>query len=294
MIRYPWTEAEIEQLVDKAVPSWRGRAATRTLSLLGKGKYEEAQKAIWPQVKSVYINKQHHKCIYCERILRGGQKSSVEWALEHFRPKGKVQAWIPKSEDVTTGLDYTDIKLGDELTEGYYPLAYHLWNYAASCHTCNTSFKGDYFPIAKARVTSKNHPNDYHSEGAYLVYPFDSMDADPEDLILFELHKAVPRYSRLVNSTKHIRACVIIDFLGLNSNRLLEDRAEHLYMSVLPALKESDKQKLDRLTSERSAFAGCTRCFIAEYSPKSPVDRFKMKEKLLKFLEEIDYFEQSN
>jgi hypothetical protein len=292
MIRYPWTEAEIEQVVDATIPSWRSRAQDRTIFILNRGKYEEPtgtngkpQKSIWPEVKEFYINKQCNKCIYCERVIRKGKESSVEWALEHFRPKGKVKAWIPKPEDITSGFDYADINLGDELAEGYYPLAYHLWNYAASCHTCNSSFKKDYFPIAGARITGKNHPSEYRLENAYLIYPFDSTDADPKDLITFNLYEAAPHPQWVIGSPEYIRACVIIDFLGLNSDGLLLERAKHLYYPVLLSLEKNDSNRLRSLSSAKEAFTNCTQCFIQDYQ-NFPEKHADMEKDLREFLAE--------
>jgi hypothetical protein len=272
MIRYPITHDELKALVDASEKGtdeekwWRTRAENRTLEFQRLGKYEESS-SIWGEVKSHYINLQHDKCIYCEKKLEGyerGEKrlsyAGVEWPLEHFRPKGKVKAWFP--QEPTSGLTYDDtLPLGDDF-DGYYLLAYHLFNYAASCHTCNSALKWYYFPIAGSRVQGHPNPEDYRDERPYLVYPLDENDDDPEELITFLLHQAVPKYTAEVDLWKYQRACVIIDFLGLNRQKLQALRAEHLRIYVLSNIKQNDTFALSHLISPAGAFSSCSKCFI--------------------------------
>jgi hypothetical protein len=270
MIRYPWKEAEIENLVDANVPNWRRNAARRTRRLIVKGFYEE-KTTIWSDIKSIYTEKQHNKCIYCEQQLE--PNSSIAWDLEHFRPKGRINKWIPSEtlaeleENAKSGLDYDKVSLGEEHDTGYYRLAYHLWNYAVSCKKCNSSFKGDFFPIATDRILDKDHPREYTSEQAYLVYPFgeikdDYASDDPEDLIVFYLHMARPRYSLEEDSRKYRRACVIIDFLGLNREGLRIERAKYLYFTAVRNL--SDTNRVSLICSEEAQFTSCVRCFVKD------------------------------
>jgi hypothetical protein len=270
MISYLWTEAEIESLIDAKIPNWRRNAARRTRRLIVKGFYEE-KTTIWSDIKSIYTEKQHNKCIYCEQQLE--PNASIVWDLEHFRPKGNISKLLPEEmlakldDDAKSGLDYERVSLGEEHDTGYYRLTYHLWNYAASCKKCNSSFKGDYLPIAGERIFDKSHPRDYDSEQAYLIYPFgeskdDYANDDPEDLIEFYLHMARPRYAFEENPRKYRRACVIIDFLGLNREGLRIERAKYLHLAVINNL--NDPRRVNLLCSEEAQFTSCVRCFVKE------------------------------
>jgi hypothetical protein len=260
MIRYPMSLAEIEQRVDQELPRWRGQAQTRTETLIAKGKYEE-DSSIWSQVKPIYMRLQHNKCIYCERRLQGGPRGSIAHDLEHYRPKGSIRTWLVLYP-FPTGAD----------GEGYYRLAYHLGNYAASCKECNSLLKSNFFPIAGSRVTGKDAPSDYASEDPFLCYPIGNVDEDPEELISFTISDdgpiAIPKYTETQSPSRWRRASVMIRFFDLNGSNLLEDRAFTL-LAVWETFKNAQRgdvssaATLDLFTSPRASHTSCARCFVA-------------------------------
>ncbi len=215
MIRYSISSSDILATVATRKPEWEAKARERTQVFVQAGGYVK-QSDFWGDVKSVFIDLQYGKCIYCETFGEDGENSSIQWDLEHFRPKSNVRAWRSRS--------FT-FPLGDPLPSGYYLLAYHLGNYAASCKTCNSPFKSDYFPIEGDRVIGGATPDAHTSEKAFLVYPIGEKAENPEEFITFRGAQAEP-----VNGSR--RGEVMIDFLGLNRDGLQAARARWLMMTV--------------------------------------------------------------
>lgn len=145
MIRYDYSFEQITAAVHAHDSKWLGKAAERTEKIKAKGKFEESS-SIWSDVKSIYIGLQNRKCIFCERQFENAEIGTIEYDLEHFRPKSSVEVWPPER----LGLNY-GFGLGTASPNGYFWLAYHLSNYAASCKVCNSPLKSNYFPIAASR-----------------------------------------------------------------------------------------------------------------------------------------------
>ena len=175
MIRYPQALDDIEVAIGE---DWLTRAAARSALFAAAGKYFEELisdagvktplKPFWSEVKDHYIKRQHGKCVYCETALEWGEYAGVQWDLEHFRPKSAVRAWPGRSSKLRS--KYSEFPLGAAFN-GYHQLAYSPHNYAASCKTCNSSLKRDYFPIASQRTQGGRLPSGYLTERPYLVYP---------------------------------------------------------------------------------------------------------------------------
>src|SRR5207237_465016 len=104
--------------------------------------------------------------------------------VEHFRPKAKVSRWAPPASFVSAGLVTTNpaTAKGDP---GYRELAYHPWNYAASCKQCNSVLKKNYFPICGPRRVASTNPRTMKGEKALFIYPIGDSDPDPRTLIGF-------------------------------------------------------------------------------------------------------------
>jgi hypothetical protein len=274
MIRYPHALDEIEKAIKAGQARWLAKAAARTNRLINLGKYAEeytdtkgVKKTLppfWSEVKPFYMRHQYNKCVYCETKLEGREYAPIQWDLEHFRPKSNVRKWPSEKSEYTY-----PFTTGGDWAEGYYLLAYHLRNYAVACKTCNSLFKSDFFPIASARIRGKLRPIDYAPEEAFLVYPLDIHDDDPEDLIAFTGEQATPRYQRGQNERKWKRARIMIDFFGLNRDGLVERRAWWLLHAVWPNVKLADagdsvgQRNLVRISSERAPFTNCAKCFLA-------------------------------
>lgn len=261
--------------VDKAIAAldknWLKKAGTRTKALQKLGRYEESS-SIWSTVKPVFMKLQHEKCVFCEQRLEGGVYGPVAWDLEHFRPKSNVAAW----PDPTRHPDLTYTNLGTASDVGYYWLAYNLRNYAASCKVCNTIFKLNWFPIAKARAADATV--DLNGEEALLCYPLGEVDEDPEELVTFLLTTAVPKYK---TGSRGQRGQVIIDFFGLNKrDKIHRDRAQ-MIGSIGTLLSERDQGAassgatalLDQLGEPHIPHAACVRAFKKLWEEEPAVAR---------------------
>ena len=262
MIRYPLTLTEIEQRIDAKIPNWRSRARLRTTRLINKGKYEESS-SIWSEVKPVYMAFQHNKCIYCEQHLEGGPLGTIAHDLEHYRPKGNVRAWpiVAGRYPFTTG----------DASDGYYRLAYHLGNYAASCKVCNSLLKLDFFPIAASRIADQNAPADYAAELPFLCYPIGTADEDPKELLSFTISPdgpiAIPKHSETEDADHWRRAMIMIDFLDLNRAGLRVSRSMSL-LAIWETYKNAKRgdvgssTTLAIFTSPRAPHTSCAQRFV--------------------------------
>ena len=273
MIRYDVTEAELVALVNALDPNWLSDAAQRTERFRQAGKYDEAAGA-WSRIKDAFIQLQRNKCAYCERKLSGPPEGRLEHDVEHYRPKSEVKAWPTPAIRKKRKLSYS-FPTGDALDTGYFLLAYSLFNYATACKTCNSSFKSSYFPIAQGRGKGSDKPRDYRGEGAFIPYPIDRLDEDPERIVTFEGILPVPAV-KSARSVRHRRARVTIDFFQLDlREELLDGRAR-----VIDALWFFLEFRADAPSEEARAFAGesvdlataadgphasCARAFVGLY-----------------------------
>lgn len=276
MIRYPEALIGLEEEITIRTKDWLTRAEERTQKFITAGFYYEDYKdpgdssgktrtlaPFWGEVKSIYIRRQHNKCIYCEKKLEGKEFATIEWDLEHFRPKGRIRKWPPRKKDF--GYDFST---GAAFDTGYYQFAYHPHNYAAACKTCNSPFKSDHFPIAADRVFGKQAPAECLAEQSFLTYPLGTLDEDPSTLIAFRGLEAIPRFQKDDDAARWKRGRVMIDFFGLNRDGLIYDRAWWIATAVWPTFLLAEKEglrdlkNLNRVRSERAPFSNCTRCFI--------------------------------
>ena len=189
MIRYPITKKALEAAIaelDAARPKkapWLERARAATKACADAGKYVE-QGPLWGEIKTVYMRLQRNKCCYCERPLPSEKYGKGEHDVEHFRPKSEVKAWSDASL-AGEKLVFAE-PTGKAKAAGYHLLAYHVFNYATSCRTCNSALKRNGFPVAGKRKTAAADPEKLAGERAYLVYPIGSFDDDPAALITFD------------------------------------------------------------------------------------------------------------
>lgn len=268
MIRYIVDEADF---LEKVGESWTERATARTNHFKAIGRYEKPPSPFWSEVKPHFQEVQHDKCLFCERQFETIEYGTIEFHLEHFRPKSSVKAWPP-----TRGRRFNyDFQTGGESASGYYWLAYDLGNYTASCGVCNSTLKSSYFPVAGQRVTQ---PGDIAAEQAYLCYPINSIDADPETLISFVATTAVPASD---DEWRNKRGRVIIDFFRLNlRENLHRERARLISLlgNSLDAIDrndadESDLKWDDFLRTPRFPHLNCCRSFYRTWSQDKPLAR---------------------
>ncbi|MFB1298611.1 hypothetical protein ACAG24_024175 [Mycobacterium sp. pW049] len=236
---------------DAANESWVQRAAELTQANRDAACHLESGN-IWSKIKPVFVELQQKKCGYCERVLGSG---AIEWDVEHFRPKKKVDAWAD-------GESIRDI--GGSDATGYYLLAYEPENYLASCKRCNSTFKSNYFPTAAPRMTSATEAADLRQEKAYLLDPADPEGLDPELAIRW---KGIFPKCGQQDGFPGDQARTTIAILGLATrDDLLRERARTLFgvWLAFKALRNGDQTAhadLDLLCSSHFPHASCARAF---------------------------------
>jgi uncharacterized protein (TIGR02646 family) len=152
-------------------------------------------------VRKALERAQHGKCCYCEALP---EKPYAHLHVEHWRPK----AYSKQSRDA------------DELRPGYYWLSYDWDNLFLSCHFCNTSNKGNIFPLSNPDDRARSHHANLAAERPLLLKPDGAEDL--RDHIGF--HEEVP-----IGNTPEGRETVAV--LGL-------DRTEHaVRLRLLDQLK---------------------------------------------------------
>jgi hypothetical protein len=208
------------------------------------------------------------KCAFCERKLEEGQIGNIEWDVEHFRPKSRVDIWPPKSFAQSLGFTFP---LGSASSKGYYMLPYSPLNYTACCKPCNSPLKGNFFPIAaRRRSLAEPNPRKLLKEQPYLPYPIDALDKDPEELITFQGYICVPMAAR---GNDRNRAAVTIAFFHLNErDTLLEQRAETIVFTwamlqrlALDPLDQLGNLHIQRISMPSFKHANCARSFVRVY-----------------------------
>lgn len=187
-------------------------------------------------VKEQLKEDQKGKCAYCERFLNGDYG-----AVEHFRPKGGYC-------------------LNGKLERpGYYWLAYDWNNLLFSCSECNTSYKGNHFPLEDEDMRDIAS-QDISKEKALLIQP---VVENPGDFIAFHKHIVVAKNGNLKRKTT-------IALLKLNDRKDLKEKRERrwedyekLVLMKEIALKMNHSELLSlvqsqmlKLTSESNEFTG--------------------------------------
>jgi len=269
MIRYSFTRAQIESAIEAEKPGWLADTQLRTAGFISRQKFDESS-SIWSQVKAVYMWLQGgQKCAFCERKLESEEFGAGEQAVEHFRPKGRVMAWRAPAAVRSRNIQVTPVPRG---TNGYYWLAYDPFNYSAACHPCNTSLKGDRFPISGAHLAT-GRPEDMAEEQPLLIYPLGDFDDDPEDLIEFKGASPVPKHA---GGRRFDRAFVTIEFFHLDDavgrGNLFKERARIICaiqgaLDVLggqpsPTQRQRALLILQRFQQSNSPHANCARSFV--------------------------------
>lgn len=131
----------------------RGVRADRSLKSSDFTGHEVARGALWEA--------QHHKCAYCEMQVE--QEASP---VEHFRPKTSA------------------LRDSGRRDTGYWWLAWHWDNLLFACHRCNTTYKGDLFPLEDEDDVLEAEDPPPGAERALLVDP-GAQGGDPLDHIVF-------------------------------------------------------------------------------------------------------------
>ena len=259
MIRHRITQRELLAAIEEERPGWLERAAARTEVLRELGDWED-QGSIWGEIKRVYMRLQGFTCGFCQRRLERSAWGNVEYDVEHYRPKGRVDGWPRESLRTEWDVhvlaadgraDVTDRLADDDADPGYALLAYDPENYLVACKTCNSILKRSWFPVSRTRDTAGDDVRDLWSERPYIPNPVGLSDPhDPEELITFEGIVPVPGGAR---GFKRRRGEVTIRFFQLDVREgLLLERAEVLVALHLAMLLLDDPDPLVAALADRT------------------------------------------
>ncbi|WP_397399760.1 hypothetical protein [Phenylobacterium sp.] len=262
MIRYPFDAATVTAEIAAVDAKWATKAAKRTLDFITAGRFEDSS-PIWSKAKPAFMRLQMNKCVFCERQFENPDYGTIEFDLEHFRPKSNVAVWPDPGRH--THLTY-DHPTGLAAPSGYYWLAYDLQNYAASCKVCNTTFKLNYFPVGKNRGAVSSSVAALAGEEPYLCYPIGTVDVDPQTLMTFVATTAVPASGSVAEAR---RGQVMIDFFGLNQRDILHRERARMIAILGAALRAvsdgvgttTDQRVIQRMREPLVPHAACVRAF---------------------------------
>ena len=169
------------------------------------------------RVKNALLHAQYGKCCYCE------WKLNSYGAVEHYRPKGAVKQAPQQNQEYP----------------GYYWVAYDWNNLLVSCERCNTSHKGNLFPLLDNNARARSHHDDIAIEQPLLINP---AVVNPRDHIRFREDAPEPL-------TEIGR--ITIQYLGLRRAQLEEDRRERLatlkiYWDFIEVTKNCNNPEIQR------------------------------------------------
>jgi hypothetical protein len=227
-------EFTVHQLDAYDFDTWLAAAREETARVIeaqNQGSAYEWDETLWGELKDYLFRLFYQKCAYCE----GARGAVTSGAVEHYRPK--------------TGV------LEDPGHPGYYWLAYDFRNYVPVCSECN-SIKGKRFPIQNDANRARKPGDDLEREGALLLNPYegDSVRTEFSYKIIWDSKTFSSKLISVAPNSR--RAEISIEVLGLNRDRLREQRAEvqslilnqfAMCMAVRPnpvlqALKEGRKE----------------------------------------------------
>lgn len=245
--------------------TWLTRAQETVRVNRGEGRYKQ-KTPNWSDIKEAYVRVQHSKCAYCEKELSEEDLGAID--MEHYRPKSSVRAWPTQAIKEEREIDY-DLPNRSSEDEGYYLLTHNVWNYVASCKTCN-SLKSDFFPV-KGNLNIKLEDPAESQDQPYILYPLGDLDEDPEDFFKFT---GISPVIVATSEEKKKRAQVTIDFFDLARRPVLEmARAKviqdlGLFQSLLNGdnseeVKQMAEQTIERYTSASAPHSSCAKSFRA-------------------------------
>jgi hypothetical protein len=269
VIRYRFTRTQIRKKIEAEKPGWLTDTEERTSRFVAQKKFRE-KKSVWSAVKAIYMQLQGgQKCGFCERKLESVEFGAGEQAVEHFRPKGRVMPWRASATIRENNIPITPVKRGQN---GYYWLAYDPLNYSAACHPCNSSLKGDRFPIS-GTYGADGKPERLRTEQPLLIFPLADFDENPENLIKFNGASPAPKYT---TGRKFHRAFVTIEFFRLDDavgrGNLFKERARIICalqgaLDVLAGRPSAPRRErangiLRRAVRAKSPHTNCARSFL--------------------------------
>ena len=194
-------------------------------------------------VRGVLYAMQWRVCAYCARLLPGNDRGDVE----HFRPKKSVR--------------------GDRLHGGYWWIAYELSNYVLSCRVCNSSRKGNKFPLRPraSRVTYNNRGR-LPREARLLLDPtMDPIEAWLTVNIDDSFVSVIPRPE--LSRSQRLQIESTIDFFRINRDRFLIDERLTVLDHVTSALTAGDAQRAKAMAVRFSPQSIVARTVVEQNDP---------------------------
>ncbi len=197
-------EFVVLKVKDYDFEDWKKKADEERGEAIKARKKNEAYKfkdSIWTELKDYLFRLFHGKCAYCE----GRRGAVTSGAVEHYRPKTALHE--------------------DETHPGYYWLAYDYRNYVPVCPDCNSK-KGTRFPIANPAARARSPDDPLEAEEPTLLHPYEANGGIWGQFNYEIVWEAGTWNAKLIHARpKSKRAEASIEVLGLNRNRLPEERA---------------------------------------------------------------------
>jgi hypothetical protein len=182
MIAYPVSTEDLIKAINLESPAWFGKAYGDTIIAINTRKYDNS-KSYWGDVKLAFIKLQSSKCAYCEKPMAEGEKSNIDYDVEHHRPKSRCRPWPDAKTKQRLKIDYS---LNQGRERGYPELAFHPYNYIVACKVCNSPYKSDYFPLIGSPNESSFDPVELNqSEEPVIPMPLGKWGEDPASFLDF-------------------------------------------------------------------------------------------------------------
>jgi uncharacterized protein (TIGR02646 family) len=193
-------------------------------------------------VKPILLKAQNYKCCYCERFFL-----AANLHVEHYRPKTRVRQ--AKHEEV--------------LYPGYYWLMYDWDNLFLGCHECNSTHKGDLFPLENQLSRARSHRGKITREKPLLIKPSDdarlhikfNLYGQPEPLSLMGA-RTIEDLGLLRDSLVKARLRKLIELLYIRSE--IEDSPPQTTQNARRKLAHAKRRLKEAVSplAEFSAMAG--------------------------------------
>jgi 5-methylcytosine-specific restriction endonuclease McrA len=278
MIAYPVTNDELVNAINSESTTWFSRAYIDTLLARETQKYDST-KSYWGDIKQAFIKLQSSKCAYCEKPMAEGEKSNIDYDVEHHRPKSGCSPWPDAKTKKRLKIDYV---LNQGRDRGYPELAFHPFNYIVACKVCNSPYKSDYFPLlGKPNENSFDPVELNQSEEPVIPMPLGTWGEDPSDFLDFEGFVAVAKSS---DPKRRKRAEAFIDFFELNRRPdLLVGRAVLILLCyyALREVKDLDLAKnkteaqgwVDDYCAPGTGYSAVAQAFVKLFAAKPKLAR---------------------
>ncbi len=232
----------------------------------------------WTNYKHLFEEAQGRgKCIYCESRITG----SAYGAVEHYRPKAGLTKFMNRGNRDDLRNQLPKRKFLKQGKPGYWWLAYDWNNWLYSCDRCNSTWKGNQFPVIKQGEHMPMFSTHWTpAEGAerqekpLLLNPFNT---NPSPHFRFdEVGNILP---------KSMEGWQTIEVCGLDRKKLVRERflvasaiMRQIDAYIIAAsdnhleLEKASLKELLALCKDSASFAGMARDLLKGYAELDYVD----------------------